>query len=71
MGESFHKLQNKDKLLNAIAIESMKEMEAWTADTYWLPCRSIFYTEQESTVVAHIWMCLGIYQGNSSAISIK
>lgn len=71
MGEYFHKIQREDKWLNVIAIKSMKEMEAWTADTYWMPRKIICYTEQESTVLAHIWMCLGVYQGNSPAVSIK
>lgn len=71
MGECFHKIPKEDKLLNVIAIKSMKDMEVWTADMYQLPCRSICYTEQEFTVLAHIWMCLGIYQGYSSAVSIK
>lgn len=34
MGECFHKIQKEDDILNAIAIKGMKEMEAWTADTY-------------------------------------
>lgn len=44
----------KSKIITFITTKGTKEMEAWAANMYWLPCISICYTERESTVLAHI-----------------